>query len=335
MNAPEVSIVMPVWNAADTMSAAIESILRQTFSRFEFIVYDDGSTGASPAIAETFAARDPRVRVVHRAHHGIVTALREACALAQGRYLARMDADDIAYPERLEKQFALMEATPDVALCGTHVHMAGGKVGIGRRRYERWINALDEHEAIARELFVECPVAHPTFFMRREAYVAVGGYQDADWPEDYDLVMRLWLAGHRFAKVPEVLLDWYEHSHRHSMVDPRYSPEQFRALKRHYLQQSYLVALCGRRFFQWGAGEVGKVWLREWEGLVPEGVVDINPRKIGRRIHGVPVVAPEDLPSPGQVFAVIAVGAPGARDEIREFLTPRGYRECVDYLFVA
>jgi glycosyltransferase involved in cell wall biosynthesis len=216
MNAPEVSIVMPVLNAANTLSAAIESILGQSFSCFEFVVCDDGSTDTTLEVARSYATRDRRMRVIHRDHRGIVPALREACALAKGRYLARMDADDIAHPKRLEKQFALMEANPGIGLCGVHVQMAGGTIGIGRRRYERWINALDTHEAIVREMFVECPVAHPTFFLRRNAYEAVGGYQDAGWAEDYDLIMRMWLTGHRFGKVGEVLLDWHERPARHS-----------------------------------------------------------------------------------------------------------------------
>ncbi len=87
-------------------------------------------------------------------------------------------------------------------------------------------------------------------------------------------------------------------------------------------------------FYQWGAGEVGKKWLREWQPK-PLAVVDINPRKIGRLIHDVPVIAPEELPPPGRAFVVIAVGAPGARNVIREWLTPRGYEEPRDFLFLA
>ena len=91
----------------------------------------------------------------------------------------------------------------------------------------------------------------------------------------------------------------------------------------------------GRPFYQWGAGEVGKRWLREWQERKPEAVVDINPRKIGRRIHDAPVIAPEDLPPPGETFVVVAVGAPGARTDIRDWLTPRGYEETRDFLFLA
>jgi hypothetical protein len=244
-----------------------------------------------------------------------------------------MDADDIARPERLRLQLACFDADPGLGLCGGRVGMLGESLGSGRRRYEDWVNALVRHDDIVRELFVECPLPHPTFMMPRDWYERIGGYQDCAWPEDYDLVMRLWLAGARFGKPEEVMLDWRDHPGRLSMNDPRYGEAAFRALKRFYLAQ--IPGRAGRPLYQWGAGEVGKRWLREWGSGAPVAVVDINPRKIGRTIHGVRVIAPEELPPPAGCFVVVMVGTPGARDEIRGRLTPRGFRECVDYIFLA
>jgi len=95
------------------------------------------------------------------------------------------------------------------------------------------------------------------------------------------------------------------------------------------------IERTGKPMWQWGAGEVGKVWLREWESTRPAAVVDINPRKFGKRIHGYEVVEPDALPAPGQAVTVVAVGAPGARDEIRAWFGARGYVEARDYWFVA
>jgi hypothetical protein len=215
------------------------------------------------------------------------------------------------------------------------VNSFGTDLGKGGHRYHEWLNALVDHESIAREIFVECPIAHPTFFLRRSVLNDIGGYSDRGWAEDYDLVLRLWNSGARFAKAPEVLLDWRNTPARLSQTDVRYSLDRFRALKRHYLETTVLRQLGPRRFFQWGAGEVGKRWLREWDAPRPVAVVDIHPRKIGTRIHRVPVIGPDDLPPPGESYILIAVGAPGAREEIRAWLDPRGYRECVDYRFIA
>jgi cellulose synthase/poly-beta-1,6-N-acetylglucosamine synthase-like glycosyltransferase len=330
---PEVSVLLPVWNGENTLDKALASLHVQTFLSWECLVVDDGSEDGTAGVAEAWCRRDPRFRLLRQDHGGIVAALREGQAVARGRLLARMDADDAAMPERLARQVALMDAHPKIGLCGTGVQMTGDALGSGRLRYERWINRLDTPEQIRRELFVECPLPHPTFMMRREAYDASGGYRESGWPEDYDLCMRVVCAGWELGKVAEPLLEWRERPGRLSMTDPRYSPASFRALKRHYLFG--LHPLGGRLFCQWGAGEVGKPWLREWTDPRPGAVVDINPRKIGRVIHGIPVIAPEDLPPPGDALTVVAVGSPGARDEIREWLNNKGYIELCDYLFLA
>lgn len=324
---------MPCYNAAGTVGAAIESIQAQTRRDWECIIVDDGSTDTSRALVGSYAAHDRRIRAIALPHGGIVRALQAGCALAQAPLLARMDADDVAMPERLGKQAEYMREHPETALCGTHVRMIGTELGEGRLRYQEWLNGLRNHEDIMRELFIECPLAHPTFMLRREAFERARGYEEHGWAEDYDLCMRLFLAGARFGVIPETLLQWRDSPGRLSMNAERYSLARFRALKRAYLGQSYLRDRA--RFHQWGAGEVGKLWLREWETLKPEAVVDIHPRKIGRKIHGVPVIAPDDLPGPNTTFIVIAVGAPGAREEIRAWLRPRGYLELRDFLFVA
>ncbi|HPO14472.1 MAG TPA: glycosyltransferase family 2 protein [Candidatus Hydrogenedentes bacterium] len=333
MASPIVSVILPFFNAEATLAKAILSIRQQTLPDWELIAFDDGSIDASRTIAERFAREDSRIRVLGERHVGIVEALRRGCDAAHSPYLARMDADDIAAPERLEKQLALLESDPEMAVCGTLVRIVGEMMGSGRRRYEKWINSLFNPEDIVRELFVECPLPHPTFFIRRSAYDHIGGYQGQDWPEDHDLLMRIWLAGYQIGKVPEILLDWTDASTRLSMSDPRYSEAAFRAIKRYYLFESYLK---NRPIFhQWGAGEVGKRWLREWNDRRPFAVVDIHPRKIGRKIHGCRIIPPDHLPPPGSTFIVIAVGSPGAREDIRAWLNPKGYIETKDYLFLA
>lgn len=330
---PSISVLMPCFDARDTIAESVESILAQTFADFELILFDDGSTDGTTEIALDYATKDDRIRVLRSEHVGIVPALQRLSREAKGHYLARMDADDLARPDRLALQFEFMEANPQLALCGSKVEIVGNGIASGRRRYEEWINGLLDHHAIARDIFVECPIPHPTFFMRRDAFEEVGGYRDKGWPEDYDLVMRLHAAEHRMAKVPETLLQWRHHDGRASMTDSGYTLERFRALKRNFLESLHLYHRP--EFHQWGAGEVGKQWLKEWTTHRPVAVADIHPGKIGRVIHGVPVIEPEDLPPPGGGFTLVAVGAPGARDEIRTWFRDRDYCETRDYLFLA
>ncbi len=333
MSTPALSIVMPIYNASETLDEAMRSIIAQTRHDWELIAWDDGSTDDSFARLQRYSAMDPRIRAMQAPHQGIVKALRQACAAAQAPLLARMDADDIALPERLELQARLFENEPELVLCGARVSLFGEGIGPGLRRYETWINSLTNHDDIMRDLFVECPIPHPTFMCRRNAFEAIGGYRDCSWPEDYDLVMRVCLANGRFAKPEPTLLRWRNRQGRLSMTDERYGDRAFRALKRHYIDLAF-DAHRDKIRIQWGAGEVGKRWLREWP-TPPAAVVDIHPRKIGRRIHGVRVIAPDMLPAPGSCFILVAVGARDARTDIRKWFAAHDYREMTDYLFVA
>ena len=330
---PAISVLLPVRNAGGTLLEAMQSLAVQSERDVEAVIVDDGSTDDSVQIAAEFCRHDSRFRLIECEHRGIVSALATAAAAARGRILARMDADDVSAPARLELQLDYLRQHPEVGVCGTLVEHFGEPAAVGRQRYLDWINRLRAREEIEAERFVECPIPHPTFMMRREAFDAAGGYVDRGWPEDHDLLLRVHRSGWRLGKISEPLLRWRHSSNRHSMTDPRYQPEQFRALKRHHL---FDTVLAGRRpFYQWGAGEVGKPWLREWGNRAPVAVVDINPRKIDTSIHSMPVISPDDLPAPGDFVTLVAVGATGARDEIRAWFVPRGYIECRDFWFIA
>jgi cellulose synthase/poly-beta-1,6-N-acetylglucosamine synthase-like glycosyltransferase len=352
---PRVSVLLPCRNAAAYLPEAIASLEAQTYADFEVVAVDDGSADATAALLDGWAARDGRVRVLRTPARGLVPALVSALDAAAGELIARMDADDVAEPDRLARQVALLDARPDVVACGTRVrYFPRGAVRDGARRYEQWLNALTEPEELARDIFVECPIAHPTLVARRAALEAVGGYRDAGWPEDYDLVLRLWAAGGRLANVPAVLLRWRERPDRASRTDPRYSADAFRRCKVHHLRRTLLRApeaagaagggeaagpegAAPRPAVVWGAGPVGKHFARE---LIRQGVplaafVDLDPRKIGQQVYGVPVVAPAEIGRFRGALALAAVGSPGAREEIRAALDDAGWREGVDYVAVA
>ena len=138
----------------------------------------------------------------------------------------------------LQKQAELLDRQSDIQLCGCNVeYFPEDLVRDGARRYQKWINETATSAEIERDIFVECPIAHPTLMMRRDAFQKVGGYQATDWAEDYDLVLRFWNAGLGMAKVPEVLLRWREHDARLSRTDQIYSEDAFRRCKAHYLGQ--------------------------------------------------------------------------------------------------
>lgn len=345
MTLPRVSIVLPVRDAEATLPRALESCLAQTYSDFELLVIDDGSRDGSAAVAREAAVSDGRVLLLDApVPGGLVPALRAGCAAAHGELIARMDADDVAHPERLAEQVRFLDAHPEIAACGCGVRIVRrGERGEplpadpGFQRYEAWINALTAPEAIARDRFVESPLVHPSVVMRRAALEAVGGYRDPGWAEDYDLWLRLLEGDYRLAKVPRVLLEWSDGPARLTRTDARYAPASFLCAKAHYLAR--LDGVAARGVMISGAGPTGKrlaALLRE-AGVRVHAFLDPHPRRIGGRIGGVPVLSEEAIPEAGAAAPVQlgAVGQPGGRARVEGLMVARGYQAGVDYFSVA
>lgn len=327
---------MPCYNAAMMLDAAMESILTQTLRDIEVIVVEDGSTDDSLQKLEVWAARDGRVRVVDQAHAGIIEALNVGLRECKAEIVARMDADDRSHPDRLAEQLVYLQEHPDVTVAACLVSgFPQGQVREGFQIYIEWLNSLVTDEDIRREIFVESPMAHPSVVFRKREIMKVGGYQERGWPEDYDLWLRLYQAGARFAKVPYHLFEWREYPERLTRADSRYSLENFLRAKAYYLARGPLQK-CDAVIL-WGAGMVGrrlsKHLTRQGSPLV--AFIDIDPRKVGHTRRGLPILPPEDLMAWWERYdhpvLLACVGARGARTLIRERLESLGLREGRDW----
>ena len=332
------SVLLPCCDAATYLPQAIRSLAAQTFRGFEVIAVDDGSRDGSGELLDRWAERDSRVRVLHLARVGLARALQEGSKLCEGELLARFDADDVAHPRRLAEQLDLLAARKDIAAVGTRVrYFPSHCVGWGGRRYERWINSLIDPEDVARDMFVECPIAHPTLVVRRTLFDDVGGYRVTAWPEDYDLILRLYQAGARLANVPRLLHFWRERPDRASRTEPRYSSQAFLQCKVAYLH----ARLPDRRSLAiWGAGRVGKALARALSsaGIRVESFYDIDPDKIGQSVYGIPVrdaALAAGGGGGGGHYLLVSVGSAGARQLIRSQLAARGLAEPGDYRCMA
>jgi glycosyltransferase involved in cell wall biosynthesis len=319
-----------VRDEAPYLAEALASLSTQTLEDFEVVVVDDGSTDGSAEIAQAHAADDSRFRVVSQLRAGLVAALECARDEARGSFLARMDGDDVALPSRLELQVAALEQE-NLDACGGRIEYFP-RATEGAERYARWINSLVTADAAARDVFVECPLPHPTLVVRREALERVGGYEDHGWPEDYDLVLRLWAGGARFRNVAESVLRWRDHPGRLSRTEPRYAPAAFVRCKVHHLRRTLLP---GRRgVLVWGAGPVGKSFGRALEDELA-GYVEVDPRKLGKTIHGVPVVPADEAKRFAGALWLGAVAGEEARTRIRALVAEHGRTEGVDFVAVA
>jgi len=262
-----------------------------------------------------------------------VGALNAGVAAARTPLIARMYADDVAHPRRLERQLQRLAADPTLSVVSCLVECAAAPAaGEGMRRHVQWLNSLRTPEAIRAAAFIESPIAHPSAVIRRAAFDAVGGYSDNGGPEDYDLWLRLLVRGHRAAKVPEVLLAWRDLPQRLSRVDARYDRRRFFTTK---LRHFPAAVPRGTTLQIWGAGRTGRRWARALTGRGYEiaRFVDIDPRRWGQLIHGVPVHAPA-TPERADGFVLAAAGSLGAREAIEHCLQPRGLRPWFDYLAI-
>jgi glycosyltransferase involved in cell wall biosynthesis len=323
---PLVSVLLPVRDARATLPSCLRSLRRQTLPAHEVIAVDDGSADGSGELLEQAAARDGRLRVVHTPPRGLVAALNTALGHARAQLLARMDADDLAHPRRLELQAARLRAEPGLGVLATRVRHWTTEAGAtgGMAAYVRWSNTLIEHEDIVRDLLVESPLVHPSVMMRAALLRRLGGYRAFDGPEDYDLWLRARAAGARFAKLEPALLRWRDGPGRLTRTDARYAARRFLALKLAALEEAHLVPR--RPLVVWGAGKVGKAWARALlqRGHALQAFVEVDPRKIGQRIHGAPVVRCAEAGRWREALHLSAVGQRGARGRIRREAARQG-----------
>ncbi len=333
---PNISVLMPCYNAALTLEETLQSIAAQTLDDFEVVAVDDGSTDETAAILKCWEQQDARFRYLPLPHAGIIPAMNAGLQACRADLVARMDADDRMHPQRLARQADYMAAHPEVDLVSSLVSGFPAKsMRTGFRIYIEWLNTLTSNADIYRELYVESPLCHPSVTYRKSVVLELGGYIEKGWAEDYDLWLRMAQAGCTFEKIPQPLLEWREHPQRLTRTDSRYSLENFIRAKAHYLAAG---PLDGRdAVLIWGAGMHGR---RLSKHLIRAGVpvtafVDIDPAKIGRTRYSRPILSPEALPDWWQnaenPVVLAAVGARGARQLIREQLTAIGLKEGQDW----
>lgn len=196
-NLPNISVVMPVYNASAFLHESLNSVLQQTYTDFELLIIDDGSTDNSIEIVKTIS--DSRIRLIQNTHD-FISSLNTGINAAIGKYLVRMDADDVMMTKRLETQFHYMESHPDIDICGSYAEMFGLTNGIKQRPVD--------HLYIICTMLLSNPIIHPTVMMKRSMLRQSGCLYQSGYPcaEDYKLWTDLALKGFRFVNIPEPLI---------------------------------------------------------------------------------------------------------------------------------
>jgi glycosyltransferase involved in cell wall biosynthesis len=329
VSSPRVSVLLPVRDEEPFLAECLDSLSAQALSDFEVIAVDDGSVDATPAILEKHARRDSRFRVLRQEQAGMVAASERARGEGRAPLLARMDADDVALPERLELQVAAIEEEGLAAVGGRVEYFPEPTDGL--RAYADWLNSLVTVEAALRDLWVECPLPGPGLTARAELV----SYRDRGWPEDYDLLLRIWENGGRFRNVDRLVHRWRDHPERLTRTQPAYTLDAFRRCKVHFLRRTLLAN--DRPAVVWGAGPTGKAFARELlaAGTPLAAFVEVDPRKLGKQIHGAPVVPVERAADFGGALSLGAVSGPAGRAQVRELAARLGLVEGSDFVAVA
>jgi len=335
VSVPEISVILPFYNARETLARAISSILSQEYFSFELILIDNCSDDGSSDIARSFESENPHITLLREPRKGVVHASNRGAEASRGRYICRMDADDEAMPGKLGIQSAYLDKHPKVqAVAGLVENIPHKMQAGGIDRFVQWSNTLRSYEEIYLNRYIELPLVNPTLMWRRETMDRHGLYRTGDFPEDYEMILRWLDAGVRIEKVPETVLKWYDSDDRLTRTDHHYSEKAFYTIKSKYLAEWLRKHNPHHPDVTiWGASRISRRRARmlENEGIRFSSFVDTRKnRQIGKKI-----IYYLDLPEAGKHFILSYIRQMDNRDRIRLFLEERGYSEGVDFLMVS
>jgi len=278
---------MPVKNTESFLSECLDSIIQQTYSNWELIAIDDHSTDASAEILNSYSNQDKRI-IVHKNHgSGIIPALQLGYKSSKGKFITRMDSDDLMTPSKLQFFISILQkkGLGHIAV-GLVKYISQNQLGEGYKLYEQWLNKLTTDGNNYSEIYKECSIPSPNWMVHRSDFENCLAFQSALYPEDYDLAFRFRKAQIKVAPVNEVTHLWRDHPQRASRNDANYSDNRFTSLKiKHFKEDDYMSV---KQLILWGAGAKGKAIALELNKVaIPFKWISNNPKKIGHVIYEV------------------------------------------------
>jgi len=309
----QLSVLLPVYNAERYLHAAVESVLRQTFPEFQLVAVDDGSTDASLRILQAFARKDDRVRVITRPQSGIVGALNDGLNIADGDFIARMDADDVAESERFAVQLEFMAVRPNCVAVGTDVLYTDPE-GAPLVRHKPAIT----HEQILAQLLEGNGGAliHPSVMFRRKAVECVGRYRERyQWIEDLDIYLRLSELG-ELVNLPEVYLQYRQHLKSINRTRSKREDLRWELVNLHRERHGLAARPCQNGASEFPASKAG--WRRHWAYEAARGDQWLSARKNAWRAL---LLGPLDWENWRCLRYVISVSPPGVEKARKTLIT--------------
>lgn len=321
-----VSVILPVYNGEKYLKEAIDSILQQTYKDIECIIVNDGSSDTTLDILLDYQKKDNRIVIITRENRGLVTSLNEAIQISHGEYIARMDADDIAHLDRIEKQVCYMEKNQDVYLLGTNYSLlyedgADEDVIKAAQGTHRRSQAPIDREDWFLSANETMKFIHPTIMMRRVLFDKIGPYRQYKL-EDLELYFRTGVNGLRIDKLEEVLLDYRVRATSKSRTDTRAEQtKELMEVKMQYLVENGMDPQRKWNYLIWGADISGVLGIEVIQNRLPNAVClgYIDSFKEGI-INDHPVIKPDKIKeyAPDYVFICTNGGAVPARKALKE-----------------
>lgn len=336
-----VSVLVAAFDAATTLGATLESVARQEFRDWECVVVDDGSTDGTAEIVRARAAVDGRFRLIQQTHQGVVAARNAGIEACGGDFIAILDADDQMLPQRLRLQMEVFRARPELHVLGTHVrYTPRPAVNSGRLAYEQWLNGHQTPTDLRRDRFVEMPLGHPTMTLRA-SLLRAHPYRDMGWPEDWDLLQRLFqiLPTDAIDVLPEVLHDWALREDSLSQRSPAYTVEAFTRCRAAYLASDFLNDT--ETYALVGYGDTGKALRKALtaHGKSCQRIYELHPGRIDQIIDDAEVLHCDDLHRlPGDASPpklLVSVAGTEARTTLQILLRQIGLRDGDDFICCA
>ena len=333
----ELSILMPAKNSARFLRKTLDSILDQTEKNWELVAVNDGSTDKTSVYFSEYAQKDDRIKLFdNECGTGIIPALRTAFRHSRGKYITRMDSDDLMVPDKLKIMRNLLKERG-------RGHIATGLVecfsdeGIqdGYRKYEKWLNGVILSDDPYSEVYKECVIQSSCWMVHREDLLQAGAFEPEIYPEDYDLCFRFYKNGFKPVADPEkgILHYWRDHPGRVSRNNPEYADQQFFDLKLKYFFE--LERDKSHELVLWGAGSKGKKLARK----ILDGheksfrwITD-NPKKIGEKIYGVSLESTGAVANLCRYQIIVAVSSPEGNKNIVLYFKRSGLKKNRDYYF--
>lgn len=326
-----VSILMAFRNTERFLRECLDSVLAQTDSDWELIAVDDSSSDGSRELVESYAAKDPRVKVFSSDGRGLIPTLQTCYRHSTGAYINRMDSDDRMPATKVAVLREALEAHgPGNMAVGLVEHFAEDGVKGGFRMYEDWLNELTRREANYEGIWKECVIQSHCWLVYRADFDRAGAFNPERYPEDYDLSFRFFRAGLKVRKVDVLVHLWRDRPDRISRTEPEYLDQTYYDLKLKYFDE---LAWDGERTLViWGAGPKGKKLARKMQELnMPFEWVTNNQKKAGLHIYDVLLKQLAYINELENPMVISAVSGPDDRKEVFEALEARGLQHNKDF----